>query len=78
MTIRYIVLFLILPTLILIPIHYFKITSCSIKKRCYAIAWTGMAIIIMGSIIYMVHTAGRKHHLSAPKFSSEEAQYIGP
>lgn len=71
MAIRIIVVFLLFPTLILIACHYYKRSACNLRQRCYATAWTGLAIMIMVGIIYMIYNAERKHHRSTPKVSEE-------
>ncbi len=55
MAVRFIVLVLMFATIILVDVHYFKEAGCNTMKKCYALAWTGMTMLIMGSLIYMIY-----------------------
>lgn len=55
MAVRFEVVFLLLVTIVLIDLHLFEQAGRNMIKKCYAMAWTGMAIFVMASLIYAIY-----------------------
>lgn len=55
MAVRFAVILLMAATIILIDLHFFNRAGRSMIKKCYAMAWTGMAIFVMASLVYAIY-----------------------